>query len=291
MKYQDKRLMLGAAVIVAVMLIAVTRARAVQEWYQTVTVHGRVTLFLLDDQARVEGLLLDEGSQVHFDPGMAAVIIDRVTTGDALSVVGRGGRSSSFGRVVHATELTINGQTLATTYDGPRHGPPPEPRGSRGPHGPQRGNAPPPPDGGRGAQFPPPPPPLESGYAAIAPPPAAGVSRQGAPYPPPPATAVVGAPRPDAPPPPIPPAPQVNRLTIRAKVQNFLVGDRGELIGLALDNGDQVHFAPRVGEALTAQTPGAHPDVVVEGDAVRGDHGTMVRPTRLTVGTRTLIVR
>jgi hypothetical protein len=289
LKYIGKRLMLGAALVVIVMLAAVTRTRAVQEWYHTVTVQGHVTMLLLDEQARVDGLLLDGGSQIRLSPRMAEAVIARMKTGDTVSVVGRGGRTSSFGRAVHARELTINGQTL-TAFDEPHHGPPP---GPGGPHGPQRGNAPPPPprDAGRG-QVPPPPPPPGAADTAPPLPSGPGVAGPDATKAPAPPTALLGPTltRPDAPPPPLPPDPESHRVTARGKVQAFLVGERGEVTGLALGTGEQVHFGPRIGEVLTAQSTDAHPDSVVEGDAMRSDYGTIVRPTRLTVGARTLIV-
>jgi hypothetical protein len=79
-------------------------------------------------------------------------------------------------------------------------------------------------------------------------------------------------------------------VTARGTVQAFLVGERGEVVGLALDTGEQVRFAPRVGQALTARPMDAHPAVVVEGEAVQTERGTVIRPAQITVGAQTLIV-
>jgi hypothetical protein len=80
-------------------------------------------------------------------------------------------------------------------------------------------------------------------------------------------------------------------VTARGKAQAFLVGERGEVTGLALDSGEQVHFGPRIGELLVSGSTAAHPDVVVEGDAVKSDQGTVMRATQITLGAQTLIAQ
>lgn len=293
MKYARRTLMLGAGLVVLLMLVTVARARAVQDWYHSVTVQGRVTMWLLDDRAKVNGLLLDGGSQVRLSPRLAEAVVARAHTGDTVAVVGRGGSRSSFGQVVHPGTLTINGQTF-TVFNEPHPGPRPDQQpGPRGPHGPGRGDAPPPHEAGRG-QVPPPPPPADAD-ASIAPP-APAEGRNAGPDPAAPPVSPDGARgpvAPDAPPPPPPPPPPAgaNRVTVHGKVQTFLVGERGEVVGLALDSGEQVRVAPPVGEQLTGGSIGSHPDVVVEGDAVQGEQGTIIRATQVSIGTRTLIVQ
>jgi hypothetical protein len=284
MKNAGRRLALGSAVVAIALLATATRIRAVQDWYNTVTVQGRVTMFLLNERAAVDGLLLNGGSQIRFGPGMAEALVGRAKVGDTVSVVGPAGQTSSYGRVVHARELTINGQTL-TALDEPRPGPR---GGPDGPRGRGRGNAPPPPapEAGRGPM--PPPPPVDGPDAPPPPPPRADAGPAGAPAAPGPLAEGPGGPgRPGPPPPP----PDTYSSTARGKVQAFLVGERGELIGLALDTGAQVRFPPRVGEALTAQTITGHPDVVIVGEATRSDYGTVFHPRQLSVGARTMILQ
>jgi hypothetical protein len=294
--------MLGAALVVLVMVVAVTRVRAVQEWYHSITVQGRVTMWLLDDHARVDGLLLDEGSQIRVSPRLAEAMLSHARVGDTVSVVGRGGRRSSFGRVVHARTLTTNGQTLIA-FDEPHHGPRYGPLVPGGAHRPGRSEEPfpprPPGDGGRGHI--PPPPPGSADDDSVAPPsrrdpvdappqpPASGAAADpGTANPPnPPATAPAPG-SPDAPPPPIANA---HRITARGQVRAFLVGERGEVVGLVLDTGEQVHVAPRVGEGLASGSTAPHTDVVLEGDAVQSERGTVVRARQITVGAKTWIVQ
>jgi hypothetical protein len=42
---------------------------------------------------------------------------------------------------------------------------------------------------------------------------------------------------------------------------------------------------------LTVASKVPHPDVVVEGDAVRSDQGTVVRATQVTLGAQTVITQ
>jgi hypothetical protein len=79
-------------------------------------------------------------------------------------------------------------------------------------------------------------------------------------------------------------------VTARGNVQAFLVGERGEIVGLALDTGEQVRIAPPVREPLTASSTNPHPDVVVVGAAVQGEQGTIIRATQITIGAQTMIV-
>jgi hypothetical protein len=52
-----------------------------------------------------------------------------------------------------------------------------------------------------------------------------------------------------------------------------------------------VHVAPRIGEGLASGATPAHPDVVLEGDAVQSERGTVVRAKQITVGAQTWIVQ
>jgi hypothetical protein len=63
------------------------------------------------------------------------------------------------------------------------------------------------------------------------------------------------------------------------------------VVGLALDTGEQVHVAPRIGEGLASGSAAPHPEVVLEGDAVQSELGTIVRARQITVGARTWIVQ
>ena len=125
MTIRRSHVILGTAAVAAVLSVAVARTRAVQEWYRTVDVRGKMTAYLLDDRAAVTGLLLDGGQQIRTGPRLGSAIASRVKKGDLVSVVGRGGRATSFGQSIDGHAITINGQTvtLASEPEGPDGGP------------------------------------------------------------------------------------------------------------------------------------------------------------------------
>ena len=123
-----------------------------------------------------------------------------------------------------------------------------------------------------------------------------------APPPPPPGADAPPAPgSPDQPPPadprdplapieaprPVPPPP----VTVHGTVSTFLVGPGGEVRGLVLNTGEQVHLPSRAGEALGTPKADAHPEVAVVGEVVRSEYGIIVRATQLTVGAQTIVVQ
>jgi hypothetical protein len=125
--------------------------------------------------------------------------------------------------------------------------------------------------------------PVPGSRAVPPPPPAPGVQAA------PPVAPVPG----DQPVPPVappPPAP-VKSTTLHGTVSTFLVGPGGEVRGLVLNTGEQVHFSPQVGDTLAAQKGAAHPEVTVVGEGVRSEYGMIVRAAQLTVGSQTILVR
>jgi hypothetical protein len=92
-------------------------------------------------------------------------------------------------------------------------------------------------------------------------------------------------------PPNAPPSAPAEPTTLHGTVSRFLVGPGGEVRGLVLNTGEQVHFSPRVGETLAAQKGAAHPEVTVMGEVVRSDYGIILRAAQLTVGSQTILVR
>jgi hypothetical protein len=307
MKLTRTHWILGVAIVGVALVGTAARTRAVQEWYDTVTVQGTVTSYLLDDRAEVEGLLLDNGQQVRVGRRLGAVVASRIKKGDAVSAVGHGGRKSAFGRLVNAESVTVNGQTLTLVGEPEGRGGPrgrggrgredgPGPRGSRGappPPPPGRGGADAPSPAGHGPSDAPPPPPRPGAD----PQPAPGAPAAPPVQPPPPAQGAEPAVAPPPPPPdgdpaagPEGPGPAAAAVTVKGAVAAYLVGGAGEVVGLALTTGEQVRFPPRVGERLM-QSAGSHPEVSVTGEVVRSDYGIIVRPAQLTVGSQTLLLR
>jgi hypothetical protein len=67
-------------------------------------------------------------------------------------------------------------------------------------------------------------------------------------------------------------------------IRTHLVNGHGDVDGLILSNGEQVRFSPEVGELVTAAEQGASTQVSIEGNGVRNERGTVIRPTQITVG-------
>jgi hypothetical protein len=267
-----------AAVVAIALGATLTRTRAVQEWYETVHADGKIAAYLLDDRAAVTGLLLDGGQQIRTGPRLGEAIASRVKKGDVVSVVGRGGRATSFGQYIDAHAVTINGQTV--TFAGESEGPRGEPR-----H-PGRGGLATTPAGardGRGGR------PAPAGRESMpgAPPRPESDARFG----PDPRDAPLPPERGDQAGPPEPRPASARPQTVHGTLNTFLVGPRGEVRGLILATGEQVRFPPRVGETVAAQTGALHPEVTVLGEVVRSEYGIIVRAAQLTVGSNTLIVR
>jgi hypothetical protein len=281
MKIRRSHFVASAVAVTLATVVAGARTRAVQEWYDRVTVEGKVTAYLLDERAAVTGILLDGRQQIRLNPRLGDAIASRVKKGDTVSVIGRGGHATTLGRLVEARAITVNGQTvtLAGEAEAPRG---PRGRGGRGPTGgpegsrDRRGGPPAPAGPGRGDA--PPPPPLPDRGALADP-----GSRE-LPSPPPEQGNQPG-------PPDAPPAAAAPPTTVHGTVSTFLIGPKGELRGLVLNTGEQVHFSPRVGEALGAQKSEAHPEVTVVGQVVRSDYGIIVRADQLTLGSQTILVR
>ncbi|QLE42028.1 hypothetical protein FD723_17455 [Nostoc sp. C052] len=79
-----------------------------------VTYTGIVQQYLLNPEGRVDGLLLKNGLQVKFPPHVGEQLVIMIQGNDKVQVQGFGSRNS-YGQVIEATQLTINGQNVALT--------------------------------------------------------------------------------------------------------------------------------------------------------------------------------
>ena len=92
------------------------------------TAQGKVSLYLLNGQGEVDGLLLENGDQVCFTPNFGKVVAENVKAGDEVSVNGHAGTATNYGRTFQAQQITANGRTLVSMDK------------DRGPHGPGHGS-------------------------------------------------------------------------------------------------------------------------------------------------------
>lgn len=211
------------------------------------TINGKATKFLLDDQGKVNGLLLDSGDQLRFSPETGLAIAAVVKVGDDISATGDAGTQSNYGRAFHVKQLMANGQTFTEIKEPKKpHGEHPKPKHGERPM-PPNGERPMPPNGET-----PPPPPVE-GNMPIAPLPSANQETFNA----------------------------------GGAIGTFLVGMRGEINGLILASGEQIRFSPKVGEQITAAGVSADSQVSVTGFGVKNEYGTVIRPNSLKIGSQT----
>lgn len=100
------------------------------------TVKGQTTAYLLDEQGNINGLLLQTGDQLRFNPQTGEMVGAQVKIGDEVSATGHAGSRSTYGREIHIQQMTANDHTFIETANKPV--PPHEaggPREERGPHG------------------------------------------------------------------------------------------------------------------------------------------------------------
>jgi hypothetical protein len=247
---------------------------------RSTSVESKVTAYLLDDRGEVNGLLLASGDQLHFSPQTGAVVASQLKVGDEVTASGHPGSQTSYGREVRVEQISANGRTIVEAEAGPPR--PDGPRDKRGPRDREdRGDRPGPPDESRQRMGPPPPlvkpvadaTPAEPGRASGNEP----TARQTA------NTQQSAAPSPT-------PTPAVSPDIFKATgtISAHLVNGRGDVDGLILSSGEQMRFSPRVGKLVIAAEQGATTQVNVEGNGVRNERGTVIRPTQITVGNQTI---
>ncbi len=236
---------------------------------RSTSVNSQVTAYLLDDRGEVNGLLLASGDQLHFSKQTGAIVTAQIKIGDELTASGHAGSKSSYGREVRVYKISANGHTIVEAEAGPKR--PHGPHDERGPRDRERRSDRPGPPESRFQGS-------ESPVGATAPPlepnRAAGSDSQVAP---------AANPGPLA---ASPAMPEVFKAT--GTIRTHLVNGHGNVDGLVLSSGEQVRFSPKVGELIVAAEQGNTTQVSVEGNGVRNDHGTVIRPTQITVGNQTI---
>lgn len=220
---------------------------------RSATINGQVTAYLLDDRGAVNGLLLADGDQLHFSPQTGEAVASQIKVGDEVTVQGRAGSKSSYGREVRVEQISANGRTIVEVESGPK--PPHAPRDKRGPKAPGERPAPPVAPAPDEAKIEPN---VTPGGDADA-----NKTENAAPAPP-------------------------ETFKVTGTIKTHLVNGHGDVDGLILSSGEQVRFSPKVGELVIAAEQGADTQVSIEGAGVRNELGTIIRPAQITVGTQTI---
>jgi hypothetical protein len=165
---------------------------------------GQVTSYLLNREGLVDGLLLDNGTQVKFPAHLSDRLLEVAQSGNEISIMGTPGVPTDFGQEVKASSITNTetGETLAEE-------PPVLPKKAVG----------------------------DQNY---------------------------------------------NSLTATGKVEQWLVGRRGEINGMILSSGTQIKFPPHIGDRL-ASIAQDNSEIEVEGFGVENDYGTVIEAKMLQV--------
>ena len=216
-------------------------------------IKSQVAAYLLDERGAVSGLLLTSGDQLRFSRQTGEAVAARIRVGDEVTVTGRAGMKSGYGREVRVRQIAANGRTIIEVGpDGPGHRP--EPRQRREPASIRQRQDPPQAEA----------PPDAKTEPASAPSSAEGFDKNENGQEPQPETFKAAG-------------------TIRA----HLVNGHGDVDGLILSGGEQVRFSPKVGKLIVAAEQGTETQLSVEGPGVRSELGTSIRPALIPVGSQT----
>ncbi len=248
---------------------------------RSTSIKSQVTAYLLDDRGEVNGLLLASGDQLHFGPQTGAVVASQIKVGDEVTASGHPGSQSKYGREVRVEQISANGRTIVEAEAGPpRPDGPHDKRGPRDREGRPDRRGPPDASAQAGTQ------PLPVGKSVGAEATPTEPSRVSANDPTTRQTAKA-VPTP-APSPASSPAlsPEIFKAT--GTVSTHLVNGHGDVDGLILSSGEQVRLSPRVGALVVAAEQGATTQVSIEGNGVHNERGTVIRPTQITVGDKTI---
>lgn len=216
------------------------------------TVQGTVAAFILNPEGRIDGAVLDTGDQIHFGAETGALLAEQIKIGDSMSATGHAGTRTDYGREMRAETLQIGDKTITVL-----HSKPPRGEGGDKPKRPRDGKDKPkkprPEDDQKPSQD-------------------------------------VNAPKPDeadAPKPELnaPPAAPTQTASANGQVRFVLVGGKGEARGLILSGGEQIALPKEVNDANL--TFNQETTIRVEGNSAKSEFGTVIHPTRLTIGSQT----
>lgn len=252
--FNTRNIVVGIVALVMGVMAVFGISRAFSASTENVT--GNVSAFILNPEGKVDGAILDTGDQVRFGAETGALVAQQIKVGDELSVSGRAGSKSDYGREFHAKTLQIGGNTINVMHSkGKPHGKGKGGRERRGDKG-HRGEKPSPRDEN-----------LETAPQPNAENPAGDEMRENVAQ-------------------PVDPQPAAREtVTANGNVRFVIVGKGGEARGLILSDGTQIALPKEVKKASV--TFNEQTVVNVEGEAAKSDFGTFIKPIRLTIGDQT----
>lgn len=234
---------------------------------RSTTVMSQATIYLLDDRGEVNGLLLASGDQLRFSPQTGAVVAAQIKIGDQVTATGHAGSKTTYGRELRIEKISANGATILEAEAGPPrpHGPKDKP-GPRGWENSERDDRPDDrPKDARG--------PSEAQPASKGP----NNNATNEPNIDDAAKALTT------------PAPEIFKAS--GTIGTHLVNGHGDVDGIILSSAEQVRFSPKVGKLILAAEQGANTQVSVAGEGLHNQRGIVIRPTQITVGNQTIVVK
>ena len=135
MAHTTKRLrlaLLGATLIAGAAAAAAAQTAPSFDPAQLPATKGRVAQYSLTPRGDVDGLILDDGTEIHTPPHLGTQIVHAVKPGDPVTVRGLRAREVPM---VQAMQVTNDATSQSVTDAGPAG----RPRGPHGPGGPGRG--------------------------------------------------------------------------------------------------------------------------------------------------------
>ncbi|MFC0406796.1 hypothetical protein [Roseomonas elaeocarpi] len=225
--------LLAGALLLSAGGVALAQNASLYDPAQLPATKGRVAQYSLTPRGDVDGLILEDGTEVHLPPHLGTQLVFAVKPGDAVTVRGLRARSVPM---VQAMQVTNDASNVSVTDMGPPGGPPP--RGPEaGPMGGPGGGPGGGPEGGPGAG-----PDHGPGFRAGRGPDGRGPGRPHDGPPPGPMGGPMGGPGMGGTP---------IEATGRVKLQ--LHGPRGDLNGAVLEDGTIIRLPPPEAQRLAAR--------------------------------------
>ena len=122
--------LLAATIIFGAAGVAAAQNTTTYDPAQLPATKGRVAQYSLTPRGDVDGLILEDGTQVHLPPHLGAQLVFAVKPGDAVTVRGLRARAVP---IVQAMQVTNDATSQSVTDSGPRPGGPGGGPGLRGP--------------------------------------------------------------------------------------------------------------------------------------------------------------
>lgn len=118
----QRSILFAALLLAAPVAASIAQPVATYDPEQLPATRGRVAQWSLTPRGDVDGLILEDGTQVHMPPHLGPRLVDAIRPGDAVTVRGLRARALPL---VQALSVTDDASGRTVQDDGPRAAPPP----------------------------------------------------------------------------------------------------------------------------------------------------------------------